>query len=122
MRVRLRSVHQMQTAAAAIPPNAPAMSDVAETCSVSASVPTASTHQDPNPFINNAAYATAPTTPMALPATASSTPSVMNRRRTSAGPNPTARSSPTSRTRCSTPSLKKSAASNSAEATMKKLK
>ena len=45
MRARLRSVHQMQATAAATPPAAPAASEVHDTCSVKAVVPTASTHQ-----------------------------------------------------------------------------
>ena len=108
--------------AVATPPMAPAASDVADTCSVSALVPTASTHHDRRPIIINAAYPTASSTPAALPASANRTPSARKSRRTSEGPNPTARSKPTSRLRCSTPSLKKSAARSSADATRKKLK
>ena len=50
-RRRLRSVHQMQTTAASMPPAAPASSDVADTWSESAVVPTASTHHVPRPVM-----------------------------------------------------------------------
>ena len=46
----------------------------------------------------------------------------MNNRRTWDEPYPTARRRPTSRARCSMPSLKKSVARSSAETTRKKLK
>ena len=57
----------MQASAATMPPIAPAASDSGLTCSVSAVVPTASTHHVRRPVIKSAAYATAPSVPMALP-------------------------------------------------------
>ena len=58
------------------------MSEVDDTCSVSAVVPTASTHHDRSPNIISHAYPSAPTMPSMLPTTASSTPSCRNSRRT----------------------------------------
>ena len=63
MRARLRSVHQMQAAAAATPPAAPAASEVHDTCSVNAVVPTASTHHVPSAVMIRDAYPTAPSDP-----------------------------------------------------------
>ena len=51
MRLNARSVHQMQPIAATTPPIAPPTSDAGDTCSVSAVVPTASTHHDRSPYI-----------------------------------------------------------------------
>ncbi len=112
----------MHPIAAITAPTAPASKETAETCNVSAVVPTAPDHQVRRPAIIAAPYATAPAMPMALPTIASSNPSAANNRRTRGVLKPTARSSPTSRARCSTPSLKNSAASTSADATRKKLK
>ena len=43
----------MHTSEASVPPSAPAMSDIGDTCSVSEVVPTASTHQVRRPVIIN---------------------------------------------------------------------
>jgi hypothetical protein len=59
---------------------------------------------------------------MPAPASASANPSARNSRRTRAVEKPTARSSPSSRARCSTDSRKKSAASRSADQTRNMLK
>ena len=112
----------MQTMAAAMTAAAPAKSEVGVTCSPSCVVPTAPLHQVRRPAIIRAAYATAPAMPIALPIAANTNPSVRNSRRTARAEYPTARSRPTSRARCSTPSLKNSAASSSADSTRKKLK
>ena len=112
-----RSVHQMQAAAATTAPIAPAASEIGVTCSVSDVVadsagpprsaglhhqrrrrPTRRRHAD-----DAADYAQA------------ARPSSRKQSTNRAVENPTARSSPTSRARCSTASLKKSAASSSAE-------
>ena len=97
-------------------PTAPAASDTGDTCSVSAVVPTAPTHQVRRPAIISAAVADgAGDAERAADARRARSP----RRRTAAARarvvKPTARSRPTSRARCSTPSLKNSAASSSAE-------
>ena len=57
-----------------------------------------------------------------LPANVTTSASATNRPRIRPVVYPTARSKPTSRARCSTPSLKNRAASTSAEMTRKKLK
>ncbi len=118
----LLNVKNMQTTAAATPPSAPTTIHFHDTCKVNAVVPTASTHHVRSPCINNAAYAIAPTSPSKLPTTASNVPSVRNSRRILASENPIACNVPTSRARCSIPSLKNKVVSISAETTRKKLK
>ena len=51
MRLSARNVHQMQATATSTPPTAPPISDPGDACSVSAVVPTASTHHDRSPYI-----------------------------------------------------------------------
>ena len=51
MRANPRSVHQMHAIAAITAPAAPAMSEIGDTCSVSAVVPTAPDHQVLRPAI-----------------------------------------------------------------------
>ena len=54
-RLKPRSVHQMHTIAESTPADAPVTSETGEMCSVSAVVPTASTHHDRRPSISSAA-------------------------------------------------------------------
>ena len=112
----------MHPNAATTPPTAPNRSESGATFSLSIRVPTASTHQLLSPVIINWPYATAPTKPIRLPATARTTPSRRNTFRTRDAGKPIACRVPISRRRCSTPSLKNSAVKSSAEITRKKLK
>ena len=73
MRLNARSVHQMQPTAATTPPIAPPTSDAGDTCSVSAVVPTTSTHHDRSPYIISH-MASAPPMPSTLPATTAKIP------------------------------------------------
>src|SRR5687768_6540281 len=67
VRPSLLNVKKMQTTAATTPPTAPIANHIHETCNVSEVVPTASTHHVLNPYINNAAYPIAPSSPSKLP-------------------------------------------------------
>ena len=91
-------------------------------CSEIRRVPTASIHQVRSPNTMSSPYASAPANPTSAPATASTAPSSRNTARIFAMEKPSARSTPISRMRCSTPSLKKSPVSSSAETIRKKLK
>ena len=117
-----RSVHQIQTAAVAMPPTNPIANDSGAISRRRNVVPTPSTHHVRRPYIIKAPYATAPATPIRLPRAERSIPSPRNNRRRSAAPNPIALRSPISRNRCSMPRRKKRLASSTAETTMKKLK
>ena len=119
---RARSVQAMDPRAASTPPAAPAPSIAGETSTVSRVVPTASTHHVRRPSMMSSAYSNAPTTPSALPATDRMPASLRNTRRMACAGNPVARSSPSSRSRCSTPRRKKRLANSSADTTRKKLK
>ena len=98
-----RSVHQMQTIAAASAPAAPATSDAGDTCRVSAVVADRADPPGAQP-VHHQRRRRRPRRRRrsTLPTTASTNPSVANSRRTRAVENPTARSRPTSRARCST--------------------
>ena len=104
-----RSDHQMDATAISTTDSAPPMSDHGSMCSVSAVVPTAPTHHVRRPSMMRAAYAIAPPIPATPPMPARNSASPVNSRRIAAGSRPRACNSPTSRRRCSTPSLKNSA-------------
>ena len=122
MRDSRRSASHVQIHAAVTPPSTPATSGISETSSVMAVVPTAPIHRVASRRTMSAAYPTAAPAPISPPAMDRTAASVSSCDRMKPARAPTADSNPTSRTRCSTPSLKNSATSTSAETTMKKLK
>ena len=119
---RPRRVHAIEPRPVTIPAAAPMASDAIEAWSESSLVPTASIHQVRSPSMMNPPYASAAPIPTTAPGAARAAPSSRNIARSWGIEKPSARSTPISRMRCSTPSLKNSPVSKRAETIRKKLK